>query len=258
MNELQFTLFPQPDYACNEAINTLCTNLTFAGNDKRILLFTSHKPGEGKSFLSMHTMRNMAKLGYRVVLVDADLRRSVINSHYGVRMASSTNYGVSHYLAGRCALEDAIYETNIPGAWFMPVGQVVSNSLSLLNTSRLSEMLGHLKNNFDYVLVDAPPVGTVVDAAVIAKFCDGVLLAVGYNKTNRKELVDAKHQLARSGCEILGAVLNQVDLDKLSAKKYYYKSYYTKEYYTSSDSAKTKKTKKPSLFKSFKKKKRKH
>ena len=248
MNELQFSKFPRLNYACNEGINTLCTNLTFVGDDKRIFLFTSHKPGEGKSFLSMYTMRTMAKLGYRVVLVDADLRRSAISTRYGVYSNRTITYGISHYLAGRCALEEAIYETNIPRAWFMPVGQLVSNSLSLLNTARFPQMLAWLKSNFDYVLIDAPPVGTVIDAAIISKYCDGALLALGYNKTTKKELLETKHLLTRSGCEILGIVLNQVALDELSVKKYYYKSYYTKEYY-SDNSSKTKKAKKHSLFK---------
>lgn len=232
MEHLEFARFPNLGYAQREAINTLCTNLTFLGASKRKILVTSNHAAEGKSFLSMNIMRTMANLGKRVVLVDGDLRRSQINARHGVITQSENSFGVSHYLAGLCSLEQIVYETNIPGAYFVPVGHEVSNSLALLNTPRLQELLDVLADNFDYVLVDAPPLGAIIDAAAIAKYCDGTLLVVRYNSTSRQKLADTRDQLERSGCEILGVVLNDVDVNSLSAKKYYSKSYYS-DYYSS-------------------------
>ena len=79
---------------------------------------------------------------------------------------------------------------------------------------------------FDYVIIDAPPVGTVIDAAEIAKYCDGTLVVVNYNTVHRQELIDVREQLEQTGCPILGAVLNMVEMDSFASKKYYYKSHY--------------------------------
>ena len=99
-----------------------------------------------------------------------------------------------------------------------------------MTTPKLSQLLNWLSSKFDFVLVDAPPVGMLIDAAEIAKSCDGVLFVVNYNSISRRELLEAKQQIARSGCKILGAVLNNVSFDSYRSKKYYYKSYYNTHY----------------------------
>ena len=224
------TRFELLDYAGSEAINTLCTNLSFTGRDKKIIMMTSCQASEGKTFLSLNIMRTLAQLGKRVVLVDADLRRSVMNSRFGIRIPYGT-YGLAHYLAGMCERDDVVYETNILGAWLIPVGRTVTNSLALLNTPLLGQLLAAMARDVDYVLVDAPPVGAIIDPAEIAKSCDGALIVVSHNSVSRKELVQAKQQIEMTGCEVLGAVLNNVDLDTLGSKKYYYyKKQYKKHY----------------------------
>lgn len=241
MNKMEFVRFRSLDFACKEAINTLCTNLTFVGNEKRIIMVTSTTAHEGKSFLSMNMMRTLAQLGKKVVLVDCDLRKSQISGKYGARVLEGNGYGTVHYLAGMCSLNDAVYETNIPGAYMMPVGREVTNSLALLSTPRLKHLLKELQERFDFVLVDAPPVGVIIDAAEIAKSCHGAIIAVKYNAISRRELLEAKAQIDRTGCEVLGAVLNEVDLETLSSKKYYNKSYYNhynSDYYKPGDDRK--------------------
>lgn len=238
MNKLEFVRFRNLDYPCREAINTLCTNLTFAGDDNRVIMMTSSRAHEGKSFLNMNIMRTLAQLGKRVVLVDLDLRRSQIGGKYGVRIREGNGNGSSHYLAGMCDLNDVIYETNLTGAYMIPVGREVSNSLALLSTPRLGRMLRELRERFDYVLVDAPPVGVIIDAAEIAKHCDCAVFSVKYNTVGRRELAEAKMQIDRTGCRVLGAVLNEVDMDTISSKKYYNKTYYThynSDYYKSDE-----------------------
>lgn len=227
MNRLEFVRFRALDYACKEAINTLCTNLTFVGSDKRVIMVTSTQAHEGKSFLTMNIMRTLSQLGKKVVLVDCDLRRSQIAAKFGVRITEGSGYGTVHYLAGMCSINDVLYETNLPGAYMIPVGREVTNSLALLSTPRLKQMFKALQERFEFVIVDAPPVGVIIDAAEIAKSCDGTIFAVRYNTVSRRELLEAKNQIARTGCAILGAVLNDVDLETLSSKKYYNKSYYT-------------------------------
>ncbi len=230
MKRIEFTRFRELDYAGAEAVNTLCTNLTFSGASVRKIMTTSSHSSEGKSFITMNMLRTFARLGKRVVLVDTDLRRSMILARYGGRVQRDSLYGLTHYLAGMCNAEDVLYETNIPGAYMVPVGREVTNSLSLLTTQKLPELLDWLSKKFDFVLVDAPPVGMIIDAAEIAKSCDGVLFVINYNTISRRELQDAKRQIARTGCKILGAVLNNVTFDSFSSKKYYYKSYYRAHY----------------------------
>lgn len=228
MRKLIIHQFPTLSYACNEAVNTLCTNLSFAGADIKRIMITSCHAQEGKSFLSMSIMRMFAKFGKTVVLVDADMRRSMISSQYMLEYdETDEQWGLSHFLAGMVDEEQVFYETNIPGAYIIPIGRKVSNPLPLLNSPRFSQLLDQLARQVDYVLVDAPPVGLVIDAAQIAKNCDGSLIVVRYNSVHRQELLDVKQQLEQTGCPIIGTVLNMVEYDSYLGKKYNYKSYYS-------------------------------
>lgn len=228
MKKLMISRFPALSYASAEGVNTLCTNLSFAGENIKKIMMTSSHASEGKSFLTMNVMRTMAKFGNTVALVDADLRRSMITAKFGLRFEDEERkYGLAHLLAGMVNEDEVIYKTNIDGAYMVPIGREVSNPLPLLNSARFGQLLDRLAKSVDYVLVDAPPVGTVIDGAQIAKSCDGALIVVGYNTVRRQELIDVKVQLEQTGCPILGAALNMVKLDSYISKKYYYKSYYT-------------------------------
>ena len=228
MRQLKITKFPALDYAGSEAFNTLSTNLSFAGENIKKIMITSCHASEGKSYLSINLARALAQRGKRVALVDADLRRSMINSTYGVRFEhdKSGGSGLSHFLAGMVGMDEVIYQTDITNMLMVPVGREVPNPLALLSGRHFEELLDTLAKMVDYVIVDAPPVGVVIDAAEIAKVCDGTMIAVHYNDVRRQELLDVKQQIEQSGCPILGTVLNQVDYDNYLGRKYYYKSYY--------------------------------
>ena len=230
MNHLNISGFPALDYACSEAMNTLCTNLSYCGTNVRTVLFTSRYEQEGKSCIAMNVMRTLASYGKRVLLVDADLRCSTLARRYRFDYVRKDAPGLAQYLAGMCALEQAIYETNLPGAFILPAGREVINSMQLLASPRCAEMMGALRERFDMVLVDSPPAGVIVDALEIAKHCDGTVFVVEYNVTRRRELLEAQRQMNQAGCPILGCIINKVSLDTYSAKKYYSKSYYSTHY----------------------------
>lgn len=236
MKRVKVENFPQLDYSTNESLNTLATNVVFAGDDIRRILVTSCREHEGKSFVSMGLMRTLASMGYSVVLVDADLRRSVIASKYGIRFPAE-GMGLSHYLSRRLSLDEIAYETDIPGAYIVPVGHDVVNSMQLLSSWRFEELLTQLAEKVDYVIVDTPPVGAIVDAAVIAKSCDGAILVVSANLATKQEVVNAKQQIEKSGCPMIGAVLNKVEMTRSSSKYYhrYYAAYESKGYYRRED-----------------------
>jgi len=236
MNKLQITHFNELDYSCKEALNTLCANISFLGSDIKKIMVTSSQVSEGKSFLAMNMMRTLAGLGKSVVYIDADLRRSYISNKYKLKFTSNTQ-GLAHYLAGMCNVEDILYSTDIVGAYMVPVGRTITNSLPLLSTTRLKELLDALARTYDVILIDAPPLGLIIDAAEIAKSCDGALLIVSYNKVSRQELNDIKNQIITAGCKVLGVVINGVTFDTLSSKRFYYRSYYSHntQYYATED-----------------------
>jgi capsular exopolysaccharide family len=226
MKSLTITHFPKLDYNTDESLNTMCTNLSLVSSDRNKIVVTSCHPKEGKSFIAMNLMRSLAGIGKRVVLVDADLRRSALVTQYAIQSQEEI-IGLAHYLAGRCKAEEILFQSNIASAWLVPSGGKTSNSLPLLNTVRLKNLLDKLSADFDIVLVDAPPIGVIIDAAEIAKACDGILFVVADNEISRNELAYAVKQLDRTGCPILGSVLNKVSLKTRSARKYYYKAYYS-------------------------------
>ena len=237
MKKLVFTKFEPLDYTANEAINTLCTNLSFSGAGIKKIMVTSSLASEGKTLTTMNMMRTFAALGKTVVYVSGDLRRSPIVQAYGIRFEGEDTVGISHFLAGMASASEVVYKTNIPGAFLVPVGRDVSNSLSLLNTPRLPALLDYLASAFDIVLVDSPPIGVIIDAAEIAKSCDGTVLVVNYNSVRRRELGEARQKIERAGCPVLGAVLNEVPMDSYSNRRYYNQGYYSQYYSSTSGSS---------------------
>ena len=235
-NYLEVSNFPQLDYVCNEAMNTLCTNLSYCGKDIRKIMITSRYAGEGKSYIAMNLLRTFSQLGKRTVLIDTDLRASGIQSDYRLRYSTQSHYGLSEYLSGICGLDEAVYQTNLPNTYMIPAGHEAPNPLQLLDTRLMGELIEQLAEQFDVVLVDTPPVGVLADAVALAKFCDGALLVVGYCKGKQQEIGDAVENIKQTGCKVLGAVFNGVKFNSMSNRHYYYSSeryasHYNKRYY---------------------------
>lgn len=214
-----------------EKNKAVCTNLTFTGTKYKKIMVTSVMSAEGKTFLAMQILRTLSELGKRVVLVDADLRRSTIDATFRLVYQDKDKLGISHYLAKKCELEDVIYTTDMRRAFYVPVGYAVNNSLALLNSPRFSMLLDQISPNVDYIIVDAPPVGMIVDALEIAKSCDGALITTSYNQVRRRDLLDARQQIEKTGCDVLGVAINNVPPKVYNSKNYqgrgYYKGYYS-------------------------------
>lgn len=226
-HSIQFMRFPKPDIATAEGLNTLVINLSYCGSDIRKVMITSRFSGEGKSYVTMNLMRTLAGMKKKVVVVDTDLRASGIQTAYGLRYGNEARNGLSEYLAGICSAEDVIYQTDVPNAWIVPAGHHAPNPLQLLDTEKMHQFVDSLAEQYDIVLLDTPPVGVMVDAIAMAKFCDGAVLVVGYHQGKISEINDAVKNLRKTGCPVLGGVLNQVRLKSLSNQHYYY---HTKRY----------------------------
>jgi capsular exopolysaccharide synthesis family protein len=229
MNELDVRNIPELPYYVTEALNQLRISLGFAGEDVRSIMITSSIPNEGKSFVTMHLWKMIAEVGNNVLLIDGDLRNSVMRNDYGLKMEGDLN-GVVHALAGKCGFNDAVYSTNIPNAYLMPVELHVANPVNLLEGRLFNELLKECREEFDYVLVDSPPIGVVADALTIGPHTDGCLLVVRSAFTPRKTVENSINLLRRSGIPLLGTVLNRADTSKKGA--YYYNKYYNySDYY---------------------------
>ncbi len=220
------------DFQGGEALNSICTNLSFVGRNKKSFVITSCTENEGKSSLVMHIMENLAKRKKKVVVVDCDLRKSVILSHFSNRIDGGEITGLTQYLAGYNTLEEVVYATNIPGAYLIPAGKDIANPMPLLDSEEFTQLIEYLKQAFDVVLLDAPPIGLVVDSAVAARSCDGVILVVEHAKRRRGEIQDAVKQIHQSGCPVIGCIINRVSVRTRSQRNYYKNHYYSYSHYT--------------------------
>ena len=209
------------DYTASEAVNTICSSITFAGKKFRKIAVTSGEAGNGKSFVALRIAQEMARRGKRTLLIDADLRKSVLVVKYNIELPGE-KYGLAHYLSGQCRLENAVYQTNIPNFSFIPVGRNVKTPLPLLSSDDFAQMLDKLSANYDYILIDTPPIGIVIDSAEIARKCDGSLLVLEYNVSTIRSLRDIQKQVEQTGKPILGCVINKIVLKGLRKKRYYY------------------------------------
>ena len=218
-----FNELVEQDYGRREAFNSLRTNLQFSGADIKAVLFTSCKPDEGKSTTSFELAKSMAEVGKHVIFIDADLRKSVTINRYKATKEKDKGHisGLSHYLSKQAELEDIICETNIPGMDIIVTGPLSPNPTELLNSELFTDMIASLRNRYDAVIIDAPPLGNVIDAAVIAPKCDGVVLVVEADQTSRRLALDVKKQIEMTGSRILGVVLNKVKVEKSKYYKYY-------------------------------------
>lgn len=211
----------QMEYYMEEELKTLRTNLLFSGVDKKVILVTSTVPGEGKSETSMNLAVSLANLEKKVLLLDMDLRKSVMIPRYSIEQVK---HGMAHFLSGQCQLSDVICNTNIPGLHLAVAGPVTPNPTELLSGDIFPKMLATLREVYDYIIIDSAPLGLVIDAVIIAKECDGTLLVVQAGRAKYRQVQSVKARIEASGSKILGVVLNRIKEQNMG----YYTAVYRK------------------------------
>lgn len=226
-------------YEINEEMKLLRTNLQFCGADKKIICVTSAIASEGKSTTVLNLCRSLTEQDKKVLLIDADLRRSILRKSI---TKGKLTYGLSHLLSNQCTLDDVTCQTNVKGLTVIFSLVTPPNPSELLSNNLMTELLEAAKSSFDYVIVDTPPLGMVVDAAVIAQHCDGSMILISAGEISYRVAQDVKRKLQNTGCPILGVILNKVDRHgsgKYYGKYYgrYYGKYYGK-YYAEGNAAK--------------------
>ena len=200
----------QDNYFIKEAYKTLRTNLLFSGTDVKVIAVTSCIMHEGKSTVSVALATSLSELGKRVLLIDADLRKSVLAS----RAEGVIQKGLSAYLSGQAEEEDVIYKTQYEGLDVIFSGQFPPNPVELLDSDVMRELLSHMRELYDYVVIDMPPLGMVVDCAVVAPVCDGTVLVLKADEARKHSTREILANLRSKNCVVLGAVLNHADAPK--------------------------------------------
>ena len=221
---VEFEWGRKEDFFVREAYNTLRTNVLFCGRDVKVIVITSCLDNEGKSTVSQGLAKGLANNGERVLLLDADLRKSV----FAVKAkAEGSIVGLSQVLSGQVAVDDAIYETNCKGLDMIFAGPFPPNPSEMLAGKNFAALISSLREEYDHIIIDAAPLGLVVDASVIAGVCDGSILVVNRGQIKSRTAQNVKKQLERSGCRVLGVVLNQTTRrNARSSYGYYYYSRY--------------------------------
>ena len=197
------------DYQYNEAMKTLRTNIQFSGAGIQVVMLTSSVPGEGKSETTFHLAASLAQLDKKVLLIDADIRKSILVTRYQLDRRVD---GLSQYLSGQKKLEEVVYKTNLPNLTMIFSGPYSPNPAELLAEPLFDKLVAWARENFDYVIIDTPPIGLVIDAVIIAHQADASLLVTAAGKIKRRFVTKAVEQLEQSGSQFLGVVLNKVDM----------------------------------------------
>ena len=224
MNKIEITSVTTGSYRTSEAFKTLRTNLQFSGPDIKCIAITSCLQNEGKSLISVELAKSLSEIGKKVIVIDTDMRKSVLTLRYKVE--SSSPLGLSQYLTNQATLEDIIFETQYPNLKMILAGKYPPNPVELLYTDKFKELLAKCREEYDYIIVDTTPLGAVIDAAVIAQRCDGAIMVISAGKIKYRIAANVKKQLEKANCQILGAILNYTDSGRFSSKGEKYTYYY--------------------------------
>lgn len=192
-----------------EYYNSIRTNIQFSGRDLKVITLTSAQPGEGKSTTSVTLAISFARAGFRTLLIDADTRNSVMS---GTFKSNERYQGLTSFLSGNAELSDVICDTSIDNLMIIPAGQVPPNPTSLIQNDNFKAMVETVRGLYDYVIIDTPPLGLVIDAAILAHHSDASLLVVKAGADKRRIVTKLKEQLEQSGSVFLGVILNKYDI----------------------------------------------
>jgi len=195
-----------------------------ADEPPKTLLFTSSMPGEGKTTTATNTAIMFARMGSRILVIDADLRQPSCLRALSVQ----SDLGLSDYLANLAELDQVIIPTSIPNLSVLGAGSIPPSPTELLGSKRMAETLGYLKQRYDFVFIDSPPVIPVSDAVVLSTIVDGLIFVVRGQMTPKPVVRKALAQLGNRQSTILGMVLNRVNMEGGEYRNYY-------RYYRSGD-----------------------
>jgi capsular exopolysaccharide synthesis family protein len=215
-----------------EAYRVLRTNILFSRKDDKLntVVVVSAGAGEGKSTTAFNLATIFAQNGSRVLVVDSDLRRPTLH-----KMINVTNsLGLTNYLLKQNTLDEVIQTTKVPTLHLMASGKLPSSSLGILSSAQMKDLITELKTRYDFVFFDSPPIMGVSDASILASEVDMTLQVIQYRRYPQPMNIRAKQMIEKVGGNLLGIVLNNINMSQ-DESYYYYSGYYHDYYYSKSE-----------------------
>lgn len=205
------------------AAKTLLANIRFASVDRPVksIVLTSSVPNEGKSTVAYNLAQAIASSGKRTLIVECDMRHRSLADMVGAR----ARHGIYAVLSGQVELDEALVATSHRNLFFLDSEPHIPNPADILSSQRFRKLVAQMESDFDYVVIDTPPVGTFVDAAIIAALADATALVVRERFVKRAELQNAYDQLKKADANVIGVIMNMCEAE---SSEYYY-AYYNKE-----------------------------
>ena len=217
----KITSLEKPQSNISEAYRTIRTGIEFSNLDKdlKIICITSSKKDEGKTTVLSNLGVSFAKIDKKVLLIDADLRNPSISKMFD----TSNTQGLMDILLGKRNIQDCIKKTKQENLYILTGGTIPPNPAEVLSSKKMSEFIESIKDEYDYIFIDSPPVGVVSDASIISAYSDGVIFVVGANEVDSNLAKIAKERLDSVKANIVGVILNKFKTNTNS--EYYNYSY---------------------------------
>nr|WP_288634747.1 CpsD/CapB family tyrosine-protein kinase [uncultured Intestinibacter sp.] len=217
----RITSLEKPQSNISEAYRTIRTGIEFSNLDKdlKIICITSSKKDEGKTTVLSNLGVSFAKIDKKVLLIDADLRNPSISKMFD----TSNTQGLMDILLGKKNIQDCVKKTKQENLYILTGGTIPPNPAEVLSSKKMSEFIESIKDEYDYIFIDSPPVGVVSDASIISAYSDGVIFVVGANEVDSNLAKIAKERLDSVKANIVGVILNKFKTDTNSE---YYNYYY--------------------------------
>ena len=215
-----------------EAYRVLRTNLLFSRRNEKFntIVIVSAGAGEGKSTTTINLSTVFAQAGNRVLIVDSDLRRPTLHKLFKV----PNNLGLTNYLLKQNSVVEVVQSTPVPNLDFMPSGKLPNSAMGILGSAQMKEMIGELKQRYDFIFFDSPPILGVSDASVLASEVDLVMQVIQYRRYPQPMTIRAKQMIEKVGGNFVGIVLNNINMSQ-DEGYYYYSGYYHDYYYSRSE-----------------------
>ncbi len=210
----------KPKSVISEKFRGIRTNILFstADNDVQTIVFTSERPGAGKSTISANVAITYAQAGYKTLLIDGDMRKP--SQHY---LFNTDNMdGLSNLIINKTNYNKAIHKTDIVNLDLLTSGPIPPNPSELIGSEKSLEVFEYLRSEYDFIIIDTPPVNTVTDAQLFSEIAKYVVYVVDVQKNDRNAIKKGKDLIEKAGAKILGIVLNKAPEDKSSSYYYYY------------------------------------
>lgn len=218
--ELSLFTYNDPKSPISEVFRTLRTNIKYASFDKDVktIVFTSPGPNEGKSTIAANYAVTLSNAGNKVLLMDCDLRNPSMHKIFKL----ANQFGLANQLLKKCDYENSIQHTFIEGLDILASGPKPPNPAELLGSDMMKDFLNSIRDDYDYILLDTPPIVMVTDAALLASFCDATILVISSGETLIEAAVKAKDLLLNVNANIIGTVLSKCKHAKFCSSYYGY------------------------------------